>query len=657
MRAKGFVRLTAAVQTFLLLTTLVLPGMVAASVPPSVSASWANGVVSVSGADFGASEAVSLVTTDATGVVVDTAAAQTDATGALTYSYALAASAGTYTVAGSGASGGSASGTFSGPAAPAPTPAPVPTPTDAPSPPPAPSPTDTPPPPPTPTLAPPAPDPILHYIVAFTAGSTANDQAAAIAASGATLGDTIPVLRLQAISVASSASSTAIASLLADPSVVRVDADRTRDAGATPSDTQYASQWSLPRIGWDQAFGTVSPSGSAIVAVLDTGVDASHPDLAGQLVAGVSILDGSGGTTDPNGHGTAMAGIIAASTDNGTGIAGIGYAGVKVMPVSVLGADGTGSDSDIISGVVWAATNGADVILMSFSNPGYSASLQAAIDYAWAHNIVVVAATGNDGSSTNTYPAGDRGVIGVSNTDQTDALNASSNYGQDTFLAAPGTDILTTSAGGGYASITGTSASAAEVAAAAALMRANDSSATNGMIVNRLGESADAAGTVGQTGNGRLNVARARGDASTVEVQPAGAPGGGPLVGPYVVAAKVLTINFSGGGSGQVVIADATTSTGITCTTTCTFSTGNTDNVTLTAAATSGSVFVNWTLTAGPPAAPYTCTSGTVNGTTGTTNPCTLNMNNKAIDITATFTQRVAPVSRARCQGECGSQK
>ena len=118
---------------------------------------------------------------------------------------------------------------------------------------------------------------------------------------------------------------------------------------------------------------------------------------------------------------------------------------------------------------------------MSFSNPGYSASLQAAIDYAWSQDIVVVAATGNDGSLRRApIPAGDRGVIGVSNTDQTDALNASSNYGQDTFLAAPGTDILTTAAGGGYASITGTSASAAEVAAAAALLRANDSSATNG---------------------------------------------------------------------------------------------------------------------------------------------------------------------------------
>ena len=99
-----------------------------------------------------------------------------------------------------------------------------------------------------------------------------------------------------------------------------------------------------------------------------------------------------------------MAGIIAAATDNGVGIAGIGFAGVKVMPVTVLDADGLGQDSDIIEGIVWAVDHGADVINLSFSNPGYSAALQAAIDYAWDHDVVVVAATGNDGSSAPTYP-------------------------------------------------------------------------------------------------------------------------------------------------------------------------------------------------------------------------------------------------------------
>ncbi len=126
----------------------------------------------------------------------------------------------------------------------------------------------------------------------------------------------------------------------------------------------------MPKIGWDNVYGSVSPSGSATVAVLDTGIDGSHPDLDGNVVPGTSILDGSNGLSDPNGHGTAMAGIVAAETNNGAGIAGVGYAGVRVMPVTVLGADGTGQDSDVIEGVVYAADHDADVILMAFSNPG-----------------------------------------------------------------------------------------------------------------------------------------------------------------------------------------------------------------------------------------------------------------------------------------------
>ena len=191
------------------------------------------------------------------------------------------------------------------------------------------------------------------------------------------------------------------------------------------------------------------PTGSATVAILDTGVDASHSDLDSNIVSGASFVDGSSWDVDPHGHGTAMAGIVAAETDNAQGIAGVAYAGVSVMPVTVLGADGVGSDSDIVEGVVWATQNGADVILMAFSATGYSTSLQAAIDYAWANGVVLVAAVGNDGSSTPTFPAGDRGVIGVSATDSSDALAAFSNFGQATFLAAPGADILTTASGGG----------------------------------------------------------------------------------------------------------------------------------------------------------------------------------------------------------------
>ena len=325
---------------------------------------------------------------------------------------------------------------------------------------------------------------------------------------GAVETDAIPALRMYAIELPVSTLAEDVAALSAFAQVVQIEADRTRAAESIPSDPRYDDQWSLPIIGWDQAFGTVSPSGSAKVAILDTGVDASHPDLDDKIAAARPSRRAPR-TIDPNGHGTAMAGIVAAETDNGTGIAGVGYAGVRVMPVTVLGADGTGQDSDIIEGVVWAADHGADVILMAFSNPGYSASLQAAVDYAWSHGVVLVAATGNDGSSPPTFPAGDRGVVGVSSTNATDNLGSSSNSARTPSSAAPGVGILTTSAGGGSPRSParpqrrrggrGRGAAARE-----RWVRCRTASSSVGSA-----RTADAAGTAAETGNGRLNLARA----------------------------------------------------------------------------------------------------------------------------------------------------
>ena len=343
----------------------------------------------------------------------------------------------------------------------------------------------------------------------FAPGTNAAERADILAAAGATTVDSVAALRMAVIRVP--AGSGIVDGLRARSDVLHVERDRVREAEATPDDPGYGGQWSLRRIGWNDVYGAVDPGGSAVVAVLDTGVDASHADLAGRLVPGTSLIPGTTATSDPNGHGTAMAGIIAARTGNGVGIAGIGFAGVKVMPVTVLDADGLGQDSDIIEGIVWAVDHGADVINLSFSNPGFSTALQAAIDYAWDHDVVVVAATGNDGSSAATYPAGDAGVIGVSNTNRSDELNPGSNHGADTFLAAPGTGIDTLQAGGGTTTVTGTSASSAEVAGAAALLRAIDPGASNGTIVGRLARSAAAVGTRDETGNGRLDLAQAVG--------------------------------------------------------------------------------------------------------------------------------------------------
>ncbi len=389
-----------------------------------------------------------------------------------------------------------------------------------------------------------SPAPSGQYLVKFVAGTSDSEQAAVLADAGATDLSYVAPLRLHSVLLAADDTQAAVDELSANPSVARVEAEQTREASAVPSDPAFSSQWSLARIGWDEVYGSVSPSGSATVAVLDTGVDAGHPDLASNVLPGTSMLDpGANGTTDPNGHGTEMAGIVAASTDNGEGMAGIGYAGVSVMPVTVLDAQGVGQDGDIVGGVIWAADHGADVILMAFSSPDFSPSLQEAIDYAWSKGAVLVGAAGNDGSSAAHFPAGDRGVVGVANTDESDALNASTNYGDAAFLAAPGTGIYTTGTGGGYTSITGTSASAAAVAGGAALLRATSPDASNGTIIARLARSADPIEN-GGTGNGRLNLDRAIDDLSTDELQPAGAAPvgeGGPFVGPYRAAAVVTS--------------------------------------------------------------------------------------------------------------------
>ena len=402
---------------------------------------------------------------------------------------------------------------------------------------------------PTPT---PAGEPV-PYLITFAAGTSAARQLEILDATGATDVEAIPQLAIRSITLDANSISAQLAALIATPEVRRVEADRVRDAGAAPNDSSYADQWSLPHIGWEELHGTVAIAGTATVAILDTGVQAGHPDLDGVVLPGWSALPGADPMTDPNGHGTWMAGIVAAETDNGTGVAGTAYAGVSVLPITVLGADGTGQDSDIIAGVVHAADADADVILMAFSNPGFSAALQAAIDYAWASGSVLVAATGNDGVSTATFPAGDRGVIGVTSTDASDAVAASANRGPAAFMAAPGVDILTTASfdpataqpGDEVVSVSGTSAAAASVAGAAALLAANEPELSNGVVVSRLARTADAAGDPADTGNGRLNLLRAMSDASTDAVQPAGAApvgDGGPLVGPYAAAAGQINI-------------------------------------------------------------------------------------------------------------------
>src|SRR5439155_19743745 len=144
------------------------------------------------------------------------------------------------------------------------------------------------------------------------------------------------------------------------------------------ADPAYPHQWNLPQNGWDQIYGSVNPLGSSTIAVLDTGVSSAGGDL--NLGTAWSAF-GTSPTSDPNGHGTAVASIAAAAAGNGIGVAGVNFASSTILPVQVLDSNGLGLDSDIVQGVVWAADHGANVILMSFSNPGYSQALQDAVNY------------------------------------------------------------------------------------------------------------------------------------------------------------------------------------------------------------------------------------------------------------------------------------
>src|SRR6185436_8739823 len=144
---------------------------------------------------------------------------------------------------------------------------------------------------------------------------------AVIARNGGTEVKSVPALRLHVVEVLDEQLDGVYQNYLADPQVQRVEINKIRQTDRAPTDPMYSGQWALPKIGFDQIPDDATPSGSAVVAVLDTGIDSSHPDLAGRVVPGTSILDGSNGTTDPSGHGTAVAGVIAARNNN-EGIAG-----------------------------------------------------------------------------------------------------------------------------------------------------------------------------------------------------------------------------------------------------------------------------------------------------------------------------------------------
>lgn len=235
-----------------------------------------------------------------------------------------------------------------------------------------------------------------------------------------------------------------------------------------PSPIQQ-TPWGVDRIDAELAWSQNTGQGVK-VAILDTGIDVSHPDLAANIKGGYNVLKPRKSPVDDNGHGTHVAGIIAAANNN------IGVVGVApeadLYAVKVLDANGSGYISDIIEGLEWCISNKVQVINMSFGASSDSQSFHDAITKTYNAGIVMVAAAGNSGPGDNTvdYPAKYPEVIAVSATDETDAIASFSSRGPVVELAAPGVAIPSTYTGGGYKTISGTSMAAPHVTGTAALI-------------------------------------------------------------------------------------------------------------------------------------------------------------------------------------------
>ena len=241
-------------------------------------------------------------------------------------------------------------------------------------------------------------------------------------------------------------------------------------AQETPDDTYFHLQWGLTKINVPQAWD-LEGHHTVTIAVVDTGVDGLHEDLYPRVTAGYDFVSAktlkAHADSDDNSHGTHVAGIVAAATDNGRGIAGIGRQAV-ILPVKVLDASGEGTYANVANGIRYAAEHGADIINLSLGGPASSQVLEDAVNYASALGCLLVAASGNYGSDSLLYPANYPNVMSVGATDSNDRRYSMSNYGPLLDIVAPGVSIFSTLWGQSYGYKTGTSMACAYASGVAA---------------------------------------------------------------------------------------------------------------------------------------------------------------------------------------------
>ncbi len=280
--------------------------------------------------------------------------------------------------------------------------------------------------------------------------------------------------------------------------------------------------YNLSLIGAEEAWQNCGAQGQDVtVAVIDTGVDLDHTDLQANLVSGKSFVSGTSSADDDHGHGTHVAGIIAAVSNNG-GVIGVAPA-ASIMPVKVLDSQGSGSIYDVAAGIEWAADNGATVINLSLGSVSSSSTLQTAVNYAYNKGVLLVAAGGNCGDSAYyyndctyqdqpVYPGAYANVMAVASVTGSSSQSSFSNQGSYIEIAAPGSSIYSAYPGGGYTTLSGTSMAAPHVAGLAALVWSQYTTLTNAEVRAQIDNAAQDLGSSGwdsQFGYGLIDAAAA----------------------------------------------------------------------------------------------------------------------------------------------------
>jgi thermitase len=259
------------------------------------------------------------------------------------------------------------------------------------------------------------------------------------------------------------------------PGVAHVDYNYLRLPYYAANDPELPEQWDLDRIeapaAWNETLGV-----GARVAVVDTGIAGNHPDLASKIAAQKDMVNNDNvAQDDARGHGTHVAGTVGAATNNDLGVAAV-CPGCKLLIAKAGNSRGL-FDDDVAQGIYWSVKNRARAINLSLGGYRDNRVLEHAVDYAWEHDVVVVAAAGNESTNRPSYPAAYGHVISVSATNQQNGRVSFSNYGKTIDVAAPGVEILSTVPGGSYDTKSGTSMASPHVAALAGLLASQDRSA------------------------------------------------------------------------------------------------------------------------------------------------------------------------------------